>query len=216
MSTLLAIDPSLAAPGYAVLDLSYSEPRLLAAGVIETKRAAEDKRRSVFEDNMRRARFIRRELGRVFVAHRPRVIAVEAAGGSQSANAIAAMMISQTVVACLVDEHLEGGVPVYATAHEVGAALGISPTQRAKKGEKKTSSQRNAARKTRKGAIARVVIERLGESAWRRALQVIDASASCWEGAHDAAAVGLAVWDRPEVAAIRMMARQVTIEERIA
>jgi hypothetical protein len=222
-STLLAIDPSLAAPGYAVLELGLTGPFLLAAGVFETKRADENKRRSVFDDNMRRALYIRRELRAVIDRYTPQLIAVEAAGGSKSAQAVGAMMIAQAVVACLVDEHLRGGRPIYITALEASTALGVQPTQRAKKGEKKSSAQSSRDRKARKAAVAQAVVERLGVRQWFCALDIREEPIAYddvidprWDGAHDAAAIALAAWELPEVAAFRMIARQATIDEPVA
>ncbi len=210
MSVLLALDPSFAAYGWAVLELGTA-PRLIAAGVIETKPTPKNKRTgSACEDDARRVRFLRRELGRLFDAHRPVVVAAEAASGSKSAIGAKALGIAQAITACVVDEHMHDGQAIYVSALEAGDALGLERTQRTTrpKGTPKPKGEIDRARKARKAAIARAVIARLGEHAWRHALELGSdelASDARWEGAHDAAAVALAAWERPEVAAVRAL-----------
>jgi Holliday junction resolvasome RuvABC endonuclease subunit len=256
-ATLLAIDPSLTAPGYAVLDLSRAEPHLIAAGAWET--APDKKAESKSADMLRRVLYIWRELRAVIALHQPRLIAIESGAGSTNAKTAAAMARASTVAACAADEHLKGGAPIYITAMAAGAALGITTAQRATKARpskeekaarraaaerkkmlgskrmaeltpeeqaEKRALTRGAAKKRdeRKAAIAHAVVVRLGARAWALALgydstgaaqppSIDDLRGSCWEGAHDAAAIALAAWELPEVAAIRMMARQTTIEE---
>lgn len=247
MTTLFAIDPSLTAPGYAVLDLGYAEPRLVGAGAWET--APDKKAKNKSEDMLRRVLFIWRELRRSLAHHDPRLIAIEAGAGSTNAKSAAAMARASTIAACAADLHLEGGAPIYISAVAAGAALGITSTQRAtkarptaeEKAARKALSERKkylggrrmaeltpeeqdekrvltrgaaAMRDDRKRAIARAVVARLGAPAWAQALGLTNEELvldPCWEGAHDAAAVALAVWDRPEVAAIRFAARQTTL-----
>lgn len=254
---LLAIDPSLTAPGYAVIDLGHAEPRLVAAGAWET---APDKRAaSKSADMLRRVLYIWRELRAVIALHQPRLIAIESGAGSSNAKTAAAMARASTVAACAADLHLQGGAPIYITAMAAGAAVGLSTMQRATKArpnaEEKAAKKAAAARKKmlsskrmaelspeeqaekraltrgaakmrdeRKTAIAHAVVVRLGPRAWFEALGLATTSDdyeaeleavldSGWEGAHDAAAVALAAWELPEVAALRMIARQTTLPD---
>lgn len=210
-ATMVAIDPSLAAPGYAVIDLAGAEPRLLAAGVFETKPDKRAKRKT--EDDARRELYVRRGLASVLRIHRPKIVAAELSFGSRNIKAALAMRSARVIVSCVVDEYFEGASPVWVTAPEAGIALGITATQRKTKGEaKKTSAEKDADRNARKSAIARAVVERLTPGAWVRALGLEigddeELFAARWEGAFDAAAVGLAAWERPEVASVRAMAR---------
>ncbi|HEU4427325.1 MAG TPA: crossover junction endodeoxyribonuclease RuvC [Myxococcota bacterium] len=142
-TTLLAIDPSLAAPGYAVLDLSRAEPHLIAAGAWET--APDKNAESKSADMLRRVLYIWRELRKVIALHQPQLIAIESGAGSTNAKTAAAMARASTVAACAADEHLNGGAPIYITAMAAGAALGIGVTQRATKA--RPSAEEKAARK---------------------------------------------------------------------
>lgn len=209
---LLAIDPSITEPGYAVIDLSRAAARLVAAGVWNTKPEKAAKRA---DDNLRRALYVWRELRRVIALHRPVAIAIESGSGSKNAKTALMLGMAQAVAACVADDHLEHGTPVYVTALEAGAALGLTPTQRRAKGSPpKTSGQSARDRKARKAAIAQAVVARLGAVEWRAALGIEDdgdALATRWEGAHDAAAIALAAWERPEVAGLRAIARQTLI-----
>lgn len=216
-ATLLAIDPSITAPGFAVLDLSRAEPHLLAAGVWHTAPETGAKRS---DDNMRRALYVWRELRRTIADHQPLAIAIESGAGSKNAKTAIMLGMAQAVAACAADEHLNRGAPIYVTAIDAGTVLGIQRTQRRKKGEpKKTSSESARDRKARKAAVAHAVVGRLGHRAWYRALDLAPTSDEHedelelvlhpgWEGAHDAAAIALAAWERPEVAGLRMIARQ--------
>jgi hypothetical protein len=224
-ATLLAIDPSLSGSGYAVFDLSRAEPHLIAAGVFETKK--DPKAARTGDDLSRRVLFVKRSLQSVLREHRPRLVAAELPGAAQGFHAAVAMASAKTNVDCIVDDYLEGGSPIYLTPIAASTALGIHATQRTKRGEpKKDSAQKSRDRKARKAAIARAVVERLGMHAWLAAFGGDYAAADLdgpdvyalasdprWEGAHDAAAIGLAAWTLPEVAAVRMMARQTTLAE---
>lgn len=209
---LLSIDPSITAPGYAVLDLSRASPRLLAAGVWNTSPQKGAKRS---DDNLRRALYVWRELRRVIALHNPIAIAIESGAGSKNAKTAIMLGLAQAVAACAADDHLERGTPLYCTAMHAGAVLGVTPTQRRAKGSPpKTSADSARDRKARKQAVAAAVLERLGAAAWREALGLEDDDdplAACWEGAHDAAAVALEAWERPEVAGLRAIARQTSI-----
>lgn len=204
---LLAIDPSLTATGWCVVELG-AEPALLAAGVIETKPTPKAKRHGATqcEDDMRRAAYVYGQLSRVERRHTPAIVAVEAAAGSKSAKAAKALGIAQAAVACFVYECF-GGRAVYVTTHAAGEACGLAPTQRVAGG--RTAEESDAARKARKAAIAEAVIARYGLGAWADALgahhDFDGALLPRYEGAHDAAAVALAAWQRPEVAAVRAM-----------
>lgn len=212
---LLALDPSLTAYGWAAIQLGPRDPVLIAAGIIETKPTPKRKRKSVADDDARRVLFITRELQRVIERFPPVIFVVEAAAGSQNAKAAKCLAMSQTLTTCLIDAHLEGGRPVRVSALEAGDAVGIARTQRITrpKGEPappvpKGESDRR--RKKRKAAIALAVVGRFGAAAWLNALGLPADHAEPvthhrWEGAHDASAVGLAAWDRPEIAAIRQM-----------
>lgn len=216
MSTLLALDPSFMAPSYAVFDLGIAKPTLIAAGIIQTARAAEHKRESIALDDLRRVRFIRRSYREVFQEFSPVLVACESMGGSKNAVAVKGMAFAQAVVACLVDELL-GATPIYITALEATDALGLARTQRRKKGDPPKSSRQAAReRKDRKAAIAEAVVERLGVEAWTRVLEIDEGEVldPNWEGAYDAAAVGLAVWEHPSVAAERARAKQMTLAPR--
>lgn len=246
---LFAIDSSLTAPGYAVLDLGYADPRIIGAGAWET--APDKKAANKSEDMLRRVLYIWRELRRAIAFYNPKLIAIESGAGSTNAKSAAAMARAATVAACAADLHLDGGAPIYISAMAAGAALGITSTQRATKAkltaEEKAARKAASARKKflgskrmaeltpeeqaekrvltraaaakrddRKVAIAKAVVARLGAPAWAKALGLTSDGLvleECWEGAHDAAAVALGVWDRPEVAAVRMIARQLTIAD---
>ena len=215
---LLALDPSIAAFGWAAIALAPT-PLLVAAGVIETKPASAKKRKaeriSVAEDDARRMRWIRRQLSQAVRIYSPVIAAIEVPFGSQAAKAAKALGAAQAIAACVVDEHLDGRA-VYITVHEAGDAIGIARTQRVAKGEpRRDSAERAESSKARKQAVARAVVDRLGLFAWIRALGLeVNAAAGGdvavmhhrFEGAHDAAAVGLAAWERPEIAALRAMA----------
>lgn len=206
---LFCMDPSLTAFGWVALELA-SEPALLGAAVIETKPTSAAKRKklgiSVAEDDVRRAVYLRRELERLLSVYRPVAVAIEAAAGSKSAVGAKALGIAQAVAACVVDGHLNDAIGVYVTARDAGQAAGITPAQRTVGG--KSAKESDAARAARKSSIARAVVERFGVEAWSHALGVPrpDVFAKKYEGAHDAAAVGLAAWERPEVAAMRRFA----------
>lgn len=207
---LLAIDPSIVAPGYAVLDLSRAAPRLIAAGVWNT---APEKGAKRADDNLRRALYVWRELRRVIALHDPIAIAIESGAGSKNAKTALMLGLAQAVAACAADDHLGRSTPIYVTALEAGAALGVTPTQRRAKGAPPKSSAQSARdRKARKEGVAAAVVERLGAEAWRDALAIDgEPLAPRWEGAHDAAAVALAAWERPEVGGLRAIARQTLI-----
>lgn len=232
---LLALDPSMTAFGWAVIALTPDGPVLIAAGVIETTPTPEKKRKklglSVAEDDARRARFIRREIVRAFHQYPPAIVAAEAGFGSQAAKSAKLLGSAQAIAACVIDELLGDARAVYVTVHEAGDAIGIARAQRVtkprrKKGEGNTPAEppreltkeekreinraRAKSKKERKNAIAEAVVERFGVGAWALALGTHDDDVlgEHWEGAHDAAAVGLAAWERPEVAAVRAMAAQ--------
>lgn len=212
---LLALDPSARAFGWAVLGLAQDAPELLVAGVLETKPTTEVNRRkaglTVAEDDARCARYLRRGLGQILTRWHPDLVAIEASAGSQSSKAAKLLALGQAVAACVVDE--EGLSPIYLTAHAAGDALGIQRTQRTAE-QRAVKGADDKARKARKGAIASAVVERFGVEAWRRALGLAEGLRISevvrlprFEGAHDAAALGLAALDRPEVSAVRRMAR---------
>lgn len=215
---LLALDPSMTAFGWAAVALTPDGPVLLAAGVIETKPTSEKQRKklgmTVAEDDARRARFIRRELASLMHAHAPTIVAIESGFGSQGAKAAKLLGAAQAVAACAVDTHLAVGRAIYVTVHEAGDAIGIQRTQRAVGG--RDAKARAESSKTRKAAIARAVIARFGVLQWMRALGITGTTdegdlamrAKRYEGAFDAAAVAIAAWERPEVAAVRAMAAQ--------
>lgn len=213
---LLAIDPSIRAPGYAVLDLGRAAPRLIAAGVWNTEPAKGVTRG---DDNVRRTLYVWRVLRRVIALHDPIAIAIESGAGSKNAKTALMLGHAQALAACAADDHLGGASPIYVTALQAGVVLGLTPTQRRAKGSgPKTSAQSARDRKARKAAVAAAVIERLGVAAWREALGLDDEDeheddlrAPRWEGAHDAAAVALAAWERPEVGGLRAIARQTRI-----
>lgn len=205
---MVALDPSTTAFGWCAVEMGAT-PVLVGAGVIETKAAAASKRGSVAEDDARRARFILRALNATLDAHDPAVIAVEAAAGSKSAKVAKALGIAQAVATCAIDAYL-GAQGIYVTALEAGDAAGIQRTQRVTrpKGEKKPKGESDRARKARKAAIAAAVVERFGAKQWRRVLGINrdePVIAPRFEGAFDAAAVALAAWERPEVAAVRAL-----------
>ena len=250
--TLLAIDPSLTAPGYAVLDLGRAEPHLIAAGAWET--APDKNAGSKSADMLRRVLYIWRELRAVIALHQPKLIAIESGAGSTNAKTAAAMARASTVAACAADDHLKGGAPIYISAVAAGTALGITSTQRATRArptaEERSARKMLAARKKelgtkrmgeltpdeqaekraltkaaakkrddRKDAIARAVVAELGLIQWAGCLgfalapnnaeaTLVEVLHSDWEGAHDAAAITLAAWVLPEVAGMRMIARQ--------
>lgn len=213
---LVAIDPSITAPGYAVIDLSHSDPRPIAAGGWNTAPA---KGARTSNDNMRRGLYIWRELRALLLTHRPLVIAIESGSGSKNAKTATMLGIAQTVAACAADEYLDRASPVYVSAIEASTVIGIERSQRRQKGAPaKTSTESARDRKARKRAIAEAVIARFGTQCWIEALGVsptADLLAERWEGAHDAAAVALAAWERPEVAGLRQIARQSTLFDRI-
>lgn len=138
---LLALDPSITAFGWCAIELradaptGHVEPRLLAAGVLETQPLSAAKRKaqhvSVTEDDARRVRFLRREFVAVFQRYAPAVVAIE--GGAGSTNAKTAKMLgqAQALAVCVVDQCLDGSRAIYVTPSTVDAALGIARLQRA-------------------------------------------------------------------------------------
>lgn len=204
---IVAFDPSITAFGWAVLETGHGRaPALAQAGVVLTEPAPKKHRTTVAEDDARRVRHIRRELAKVLEEHRPVMVAIEVPFGSQAAKAAKLLGAAQALATCLVDDHL-GGRAIYVTVHEAGDALGIQRTQRVAKGEKKSAADGKKSSKARKSAIVQAVEARFGGKAIRAALSlpVGDWTHPRWEGAFDAVAVGLAAWDRPEVAAFRRL-----------
>jgi Holliday junction resolvasome RuvABC endonuclease subunit len=215
---MLAIDPSLTATGWVLLELG-AEPLLVSAGVIETAPTPKKRRGLQLEDDMRRARYIRRELRLVIETYRPALTAIEAGFGSQNAKAAKSLAIAQTAASLAIDEQFAEARALYVTVHEAGDAIGLARTQRAATGKAKTAKERGVSSRARKAKIAELVIARFGVDAWARALACLphQLEGDHFEGAFDAAAVALAAWEHPVCASVRAIAaRQTTIEERRA
>ena len=175
----VGLDPSLTATGWAVVELT-GRGRLVDAGVIRNAPAKNRLRVLEAEDDARRGLEIRRALALVLERHRPIIAVQEANAGSRSAKAAGALHRAQQACVNAVDADL-GGLPIFVTAGEA---------------KRRLCGKRDAP----KSAVERAVIEHFGREAWA-VLQGVAPSKR--ENAYDAAAVVLAAWDQPEIAALR-------------
>jgi len=120
---VIGLDPSLAAYGWAVLDVTAPRPRVLDAGCVITKKTA-DLRGYVFEDDAERVERIARELFRVIdgaVTRGSVQIVHEAPGGSKSSAAMKALSFAFSVTRIVC--YARGIRPLGVTAGDVKRTL---------------------------------------------------------------------------------------------
>lgn len=181
MQYVLTLDPSFRHNGWAVVELSAAGTRIIAAGVIVTKKA--DKKQKAFagDDNHRCSQEIAEQLSAVIDCYKPVMITAEAQAGSKNSRAAQLMGMNWGVVsavACLK------GVPI----------LQATPTavKRALTGKKDASKQE----------IEEVVVARFPELV---SLLQATRPKSLHEHAYDAAAVYIACEDSTEIKMIKRM-----------
>jgi Holliday junction resolvasome RuvABC endonuclease subunit len=190
---MVAFDPSLTGTGWVVTDLVTCLP--VAAGVIHTAPPPKGERRHQTAAQMdgRRGLKIRRYACVVLQTWKPAITAVEGCAGSRNAKAAAALARGQQAVLDAIDELL-GAEPVWVTLQAV----------------KKAATGRNNATKDEVEAAMRA----RWDVDWDALLTAPPPYPERtrprgeWENAFDAAAVTIAVWDAPAVAALRAMARR--------
>jgi Holliday junction resolvasome RuvABC endonuclease subunit len=179
VARLLALDPSLTATGWAVLDLRHG--CVEDVGVIRTKLPPKAKRHHYQGDtDDARVRALAQGVAKLYRIPGVAVVAKEAAAGSRHVKAAKALAYAQAVPVAL------------AVGLGVGELLNVQAEEakRAATGKKSATKDEVAA-----GVFAR----------WPEAQALVEAlkPASIHEHATDALAVAMAVWDSPAVAGLR-------------
>lgn len=103
MSTVISMDPGLASYGWAVIELGAvnTADRVVAVGVIRTKKTAARHGLLVAHDDVRRCEHIIDELLELVKKHKPAVLCAELPSGAQSARAAAALGMAKAIVAAI-------------------------------------------------------------------------------------------------------------------
>jgi len=98
---ILALDPSFRNNGWAIIDVSDNETRVVDVGVIKTKKS--DKKLKAFagEDNHRCAQEIARALNAVFTLYKPQLVCAEAQAGSKNSKAAQLMGMNWGIVSAI-------------------------------------------------------------------------------------------------------------------
>ena len=171
---LLALDPSLTATGWVVVDVATEA--IVAGGVIRTSKAKPSERLLAAQDDARRGRHICDGVLKLIEHWRPAVVAQEAVAGSKSARAAAALArAQQACVDAVGDLALE-----WATQQAVKVAA---------TGRKSASKDDVEA-----GVRAR----------WTWSTGLLEGlPRGQHEHVYDAGAVAMAVWGRPSVGMLR-------------
>ena len=182
---MLALDPSLRATGWAVLDLETMA--ILAIGAIITKKAKKTERLLAAEDGARCGSIIRRSLVHVMRTYNVVVVCAEANGGSKSAVAAAALHRAQQACSSAVEEML-GTLPIYITPQRMQKTIV----------GRMTASKEDIAERVRAHWELNDFDALLSESGVT--------TKKAREGVYDACGVGKACWDFPTVVVARRLA----------
>lgn len=185
--TLLALDPSFTGTGWVVVDLATG--KIIAAGVIITKKAKATERLTGAQDNAQRGLKIRRAVAHVLETFKPVVVAQEGNGGSKSVVAAVGLARAQQACVDAIDEYL--------------GALPIMPTEAA---VKKSIIGRHTG--VTKGDLQTAAESRWPGTPWAQLFTESITGASPpgeWENGYDAACVAHCVWDDPAVALARRL-----------
>lgn len=181
---LMALDPSFTATGVFVVDVLTGEP--VAVDCIRTWPPKASERLTAALANALRGAAIRQAVSSLCREHRPFLVVQEGSAGSKSAKAAGALARAQQACADGVDVEL-GALPLIVTPQSVKQA---------------TCGRLDASKDDLRVAA---------ENRWGAPLaSLIDESGipgSKHENIYDAACVAASVWDRPDVVAVRRIAK---------
>jgi Holliday junction resolvasome RuvABC endonuclease subunit len=181
--TMLTLDPSFTATGWAVIDLGRAIP--IGGGVIRTAKAKRSERLTAAEDDAQRGLSIFKTITAVIQQYDPLVIAQEGNLGSQSAVGAKGLARAQQACVDAICALRDGSLPLFVTPQYV----------------QKTCTGKRSASKPEMEAAAVARWPGVDLAAFVAAVPKGQR-----DGFYDALCVAQSVWDHPAVASVRLMA----------
>lgn len=195
---LLALDPSYTATGWVAVDLATG--RVIACGLIRTKPAKSSERLTAAQDAARRGALIRRAITTALEDHEPLITVQEGSAGSKNAKAAKGLARAQQACVDAIDVALDA-LPMIVTPQHV---------------KKECVGNLSASKDDLQAAALEAWGDSLRESIKTYCigarLKFPDAAdeggAKVLENIYDAGCVASSVWTKPEVVALRRLAKE--------